>query len=228
MPCPWSALRQVPSEWCEESLCSWVRQPANTWSNVGFLIVGIVILRWTSRGRSPHLRGLAYVCLVTAIGSAFYHASETFLGRVADYVGMYLGASYMLAVNVSRWRKRAEPAVRALFWVTLLAPLGAMLYAPGLATALYVGETTFCCLGLELALFIRDRRSIRYRALVTYWGLFLVGYALWQLDIHHVLCQPGNHVLNGHAAWHLLNASALFYLFRFYEQFVVLRGARLP
>jgi len=221
-------LTQVPSEWCEASLCGWIRQPANTWSNVGFLVVGIVILVWTARGRSPHLRGLGYVCLVTAVGSAFYHASEAFIGRVADYVGMYLGASYMLAVNVSRWRKRAGPVVRALFWATLLAPLVVMLYAPGLATAFYVGETVFCCLGLEVALFVRERRSIRYRALVVYWAVFLVAYAAWQLDIHHVLCDPGNHLLNGHAAWHLLNAVAFLYLFRYYEQFDVLRDARFP
>ena len=228
MHCPWNELTQVPSEWCEESLCSWVRQPANTWSNVGFLIVGIVILRWTARGRSPHLRGLGYICLVTAVGSAFYHASETFIGRVADYVGMYLGASYMLAVNVSRWTRRAGPGLRWLFWATLLAPLTVMLYAPRLAVTLYVIETGFCCLGLEVALFVRERKSIHYRSLVIYWGIFLVGYALWQLDIHHVLCDPGNHVINGHAAWHLLNSAALLYLFFYYEQFEVLRDARIP
>lgn len=228
MPCPWDGLEQVPSEWCEESLCSWVRQPANTWSNVGFLVVGIIILRWTARGRSPHLRGLGYVCLVTAVGSALYHASETFIGRVADYVGMYSGASYMLAVNVSRWRMRAGPFVRALFWLTLLTPLAVMLIAPRTASVLYEVETVFCCMGLECALFRRDRTWVRYRMLVTYWGLFLVGYGLWQLDIHHVLCNPGNHVLTGHALWHLLNAAALLYLFRFYEQFEVLRDARLP
>ncbi|MEO6324131.1 MAG: ceramidase domain-containing protein [Thermoanaerobaculia bacterium] len=225
--CPWSGLTQVPSEWCEQSLCSWVRQPANTWSNIGFFIVGVVILRWTARGRSRHLRGLGYVCLVTAVGSAFYHASETFLGRFADYVGMYSGASYMLAVNVSRWRKRAGPAVRALFWVTLLGPLGGMLLAPRMAVTLYVIETVFCCLGLEVALFVRERKSIRYRSLAIYWAIFLAGYAFWQLDIHHLLCNPGNHVINGHAAWHLLDAAGLLYLFFYYEQFDVLRESHV-
>lgn len=226
--CPWDGWARVPPEWCEESLCAWVRQPGNTWSNVGFLIAGIAILRMAAKGRSPHLRGLGIVCVVTALGSAFYHASETFAGRVADYVGMYMGASYMLAVNVSRWRRRSGTPVRILFWATLLAPLATMLFAPRLATPIYVVETVVCCLGLEIALFVRDRRSTRYRFLITYWAVFLIGYGFWQLDIHHILCNPRNHVLSGHALWHLLNAAAFFFLFRYYEQFEALRDERSP
>ena len=53
-----------------------------------------------------------------------------------------------------------------------------MLFAPRLAITLYVIETVFCCLGLEVALFVRERKSIHYRSLatglLTAIGLFIV------------------------------------------------------
>ena len=38
------------------------------------------------------------------------------------------------------------------------------------------------------------------------------------LDVSRVWCDPGNHWLQGHAAWHVLTAGTLFWLYRFYER----------
>ena len=227
-PCPWDFLTHVPSEFCEESLCGWVRQPANTWSNVGFLIVAWLILREAKRDGAPHLKGLALVAFVTALGSAFYHASETFIGRVADYSGMFLGASYMLAVNVRRLTHWRPLIIRAIFWGSCVGLLGTMIVRPDLATTLYIAETGICCVGLELVLYIQKGRSIRYRWLLWYWGLFFVAYAIWIADLHHVLCIPGNHILTGHGVWHLLDAWALLVLYRYYTQFRELEPVHIP
>ena len=224
MTCPWDSFAHESSRFCEESLCSWVRQPANTWSNVGFLLVGILILRFAAQGRSRHLRALGWISIATALGSAFYHASETLIGRVADYAGMYLGASFMLAVNVARLlRGRAPRLAHGLFWASFAGPMALMLKDEQLATAVYIGETAFCCVALELVLFIQQGKTTRYRFLVFYWLLFGVAYALWCLDVKGFLCDPKSHLLNGHAAWHLLDAAALFVLYRYYEQFQALR-----
>ena len=36
------------------------------------------------------------------------------------------------------------------------------------------------------------------------------------LDVTRVWCDPENHWLQGHAAWHLLSAASLVALYRFY------------
>jgi hypothetical protein len=36
-------------------------------------------------------------------------------------------------------------------------------------------------------------------------------------DVTRTFCDPKNHLIQGHAIWHLLSALALFALFRFYE-----------
>jgi len=48
---------------------------------------------------------------------------------------------------------------------------------------------------------------------------FAIAFIFWNLDIHNIVCDPKNHLLTGHAVWHLLNAIAIWYIYRFYEQF---------
>lgn len=223
MTCPWESLTRAPAEFCEASICGWIRQPANTWSNVGFLVVGVVILRRARKTEARHLSGLGYIVLATAFGSAFFHASETLLGRFLDWAGMYLGASYMLSVNVRRWLRWPRGRIRVLFWANFLVLMALMtpqaLRAP---STYYMLEMSFCCVTVEAFLFIRDRRTTNYTWLVRYWTVFLVAYGLWHLDVRRVLCDPGNHWISGHALWHLLDAVALAFLFEFYRQFRVL------
>jgi hypothetical protein len=224
--CPWEGLVFRPAEFCEESLCSWVRQPANTWTNIGFILAGIAILRAARRDGFEHLRGLALIALATGVGSAFFHASETFIGRLFDYGGMYLGASYMLAVNVRRWLLLGRPAIRAIFWASTAAPLLLMFIYDGYAQSIYVVEGMFCCGFVEAILYLRQRRKgprVRYKWLVGYWIVFLVAFTFWWLDKTRALCSPGNHWISGHGAWHLLDALALFLVYLFYRQFDVLR-----
>lgn len=227
--CPWEGFVFRPAEFCEESLCAWIRQPGNTWTNIGFILAGFAILRAARRDDCKHLRGLAFVAMATGIGSAFFHASETFVGRLFDYGGMYMSAAYMLSVNVRRWLLPSRSIIRLLFLLAVVAPLVLMLVDDRYAMALYMVEGTFCCLMLEGILYVRQRGSaspVRYRWLGWYWLVFLIGYAIWWLDIKHVLCSPGNHWISGHGVWHLLDALALYLTYFYYRQFDVLRFDR--
>ena len=45
--CPWyelSELRLPNFDWCEAQRCSYVVEPANAWSNLAYVIVGLVLL----------------------------------------------------------------------------------------------------------------------------------------------------------------------------------------
>ena len=190
---------------------------------MGFLVTGVLILVRCRRGDLPHLRSLAYVSIVTALGSAFFHASETFVGRVLDWFGMYLGSAYMLTENVQRWRPSRPWVQRTVFWTTVGALLSTMILLPDLAQTLYIAQMAFCCVVLECILLRRQGSRTRYRALFVYWAVFVVAYAAWWLDKSKAVCDPANHVLSGHAVWHLLDAVALYWLFVFYRQFPSLR-----
>jgi uncharacterized membrane protein len=130
----------------------------------------------------------------------------------------------MLAVNLRRLTGWSRKIIRLFFWGNFL--LGMALMVPEShrhPSVYYIAETTFCCVGLEAVLFLKYRKTTRYRWLMRYWIVFLVAYALWTLDKREILCDPSNHWISGHAAWHLLDAVALYFVFEYYRQFRVLR-----
>ena len=51
--CPWFALSELARpdiKWCEAPQCSWVVEPANTWSNLFYVAVAFVLWRWSKTG----------------------------------------------------------------------------------------------------------------------------------------------------------------------------------
>src|ERR1043166_5189618 len=79
--CPWHTMAVSQYPFCEAPLCAWVEQPSNTFSNLGFLAVGIWILARERREQSFWAIALGLILVATAAGSAFYHATGTFLGE---------------------------------------------------------------------------------------------------------------------------------------------------
>ena len=49
-------------------------------------------------------------------------------------------------------------------------------------------------------------------------GLFLLSFSIWVTDITGVLCDPANHLVTGHAVWHVLNAISVALLGLFYQR----------
>ena len=40
LTCPWDQFEPTTRHFCEAELCQWVTKPAESWSNIGFIIVG--------------------------------------------------------------------------------------------------------------------------------------------------------------------------------------------
>ena len=59
--CPWANWSRPNIKWCEENLCQVITTPANTWSNLVYIIVGLYILiegaRNYERKRKRRLHG---------------------------------------------------------------------------------------------------------------------------------------------------------------------------
>jgi hypothetical protein len=224
MVCPWDSFRQSDLVFCEASQCAWVKEPANTWSNVGYLAAGIYIL--VAIGRRPEralLRALALVALVTAIGSAFYHASGIRSAMLADYAGMFLGTAALTALNVRRWLGWRDPAVWAVLVATTAGLLAFIAVFPGSERMVFMAAMPCCA--IELRLFFRDRAQISYRFYGLAWLSVIAGSIFWWLDLERVWCTPDNHLFNGHAIWHLGTAASLVLYFQYYLQFEALRGS---
>lgn len=214
----WRPATCFPDDcFCEAIRDTFVRQPANTWSSLAFVIVALWVASWRPR------RGLSGVALTDAeaglfsgslaligLGSAFYHASLTFVGQVLDVSGMYLVATFILLHRLGQ-RLALSPLWGVLGFVLVNAVLmTAQVTTPALRRVVFGF--------LLLAALVVEWRSSRVsRAwLTTCAGVMGIAFLIWVADRQRLVCAPES-IVQGHAIWHVLGALAAACLWRSYE-----------
>lgn len=227
----WRVATCMPDAcFCERIRSGSVRQPANTWSSLGFVFVGLVVFAQAhrdlarptkSRNGNPMVRHLAYggtfalSLILIGLGSAFFHASLTFWGQFADVMGMYMLAGFIFIYNLSRSRE-ISPWVMVSVYVLLLVVLGLILLnLPGLRRYIF-GVMLLLALIPEYIVLTRKKPVIETRFLKAALLLICVGFFIWILDILKLLCSPDSW-LQGHAIWHIFGAIAAGLLYVYYR-----------
>ena len=203
-----------------------LRQPANTLSNLGFVLAGLAVGWYAGlpRGRLAR-RGLATTYAVVVVllgpGSMAMHATQSELGGRLDQLSMYLVAGFAAAYAGIRLAGRgAGTFVVAL--VALVALCDA--HRPGRdrsrwSTTPATRRSRSCSwwpwssrAGYAAAPTARRASRGSARALAT----MAVAFAVWTLSRSGApLCDPHSWV-QGHAVWHLLCAVAAYCLYRYW------------
>ena len=216
----WRPASCLPDRcFCEAIRSRLVQQPVNTISSLAF--VGVAVLVWLSarasagigRFHSRRVYAVLYgsALLVIGLGSAFYHASLSFIGQSVDVLGMYLIATFIVIYNLGRVRSLSTLAAAFGYVVGNAALLAGLVWFP--AARRYVfGLLVLLGLALELRArrveeAARERRSITIALVILF-----AGFAIWTLDITRQLCAPQS-LLQGHAVWHLAGAAAAWFMY---------------
>ena len=217
--CPWSGFTPPNVDWCEEELCAWVTNPADTWSNVAYLVFGIWMWRRARRDPASGLRLFGPTSIATGIFSGVYHASYTWFLQFFDFVGMFLFCFVVLVQNALRLGWIAP--TRKYAWYAGGVALSSAAVPPAFEIGFPIQALVFllivAMLGQELALWRRAGSGADYRPYAVALVLIAAAAICSALDVSRVWCDPTNHWLQGHAAWHVLSAASLFALFLFYE-----------
>jgi hypothetical protein len=210
---------------CEAGRDWVVRQPANTFSNVGFVAAGLLIA-WHAGDRrndlSAHRRlGTAMACIVVLLGpgSAAMHATQSAVGGHLDMLSMYLVAAFAAAYAAMRWLRGSVPLFAATFagGIAFCEIVGS--WDVELPVVMHPGNAAFALLlvvatALEVAIMLRgetrSRRAYGYAALAS----ILVAFAIWNAT-KAWLCDPRS-LIQGHAIWHVLCAVSAYCLYRYY------------
>lgn len=231
--CPWSTWTRPNLQWCEENLCAYVTAPANTYSNAAYIIAGLWMAREARRRRSPTLALFGPGSVVVGVTSATYHASYTWFFQFFDFFGMYVFALMPLTLNLRRLGVLTASSMRR-FFAGALAALCTLTYVLNLLDIpiqFIVLVLIFTVIFQEWMLHRRySRGGARKPTPPDYFQwlmgiLFLfVGAICSAADKLGIWCDPKNHVIQGHAAWHLLTAVSLCFIFRFYGQFALDQG----
>ena len=218
------------ANFCEAARNGLLKQPANTVSNAGFVLAGLLVA-WRAGRRSdlgdtlPRHPGLptSYAVVLVLLGpaSAAMHATQSSLGGHLDLLSMYLIASFAAAYAVMRLLGQSTLTfvqVGSLFVAgcVLVEAAGAGREVPVVLSTgnLAFGTLLIVAVTLEVVLWRRggERTDLRYGAAAL--ASIVIAFVIWNLSKAR-WCDPDS-LLQGHAAWHLLCAVAAYFLFRLY------------
>ena len=219
--CPWADWSRPNIKWCEENLCAWVTAPANTWSNLAYIVLGLWMWRMARKSGKKAMLLFGPASIVVGVTSLLYHASYTFVFQFGDFVGMFVFIDLLVSFNQRRLGQvsgdnHARVYLLEVIVSSLLVPI--CFYA-GIPIQLLVLASILWVLGLEAMIRMRGEPGVAYKWLFCSVGAAAAGATCSALDVTGVWCDPHDHVVQGHAAWHVLTALALLFAYYFYEQF---------
>ena len=194
-----------------------IRQAANTYSSLAFVFSGMFIIASARKGNRFSVGYsilMALASIIVGVGSAFYHASLTFIGQFFDVFGMFLLAAFMLVYAWERiWKLRISTTLGLfltlnifLSWLQITIP-DTRRYA--FAIVLIIA------LVFEYYFRIKDKPQINVRLLQIGISLLAGAYIIWILDNTRTICFERS-LLQGHAIWHILGAISVWFLYRYY------------
>lgn len=213
---------------CETVGTGLIRQPINAYTNVAYILVGIVILYYLSHTKNNHtsftpvtglprklliLFGLASIAV--GIGSFIYHASFIFLGEQLDDDSMYLIGSYMLFFAIAHHRKLST-GIFILYFMGLNISFELLIFFFPVIRGMLFGILIVASLMITQAYLRKGLVKDEKQHFTIAIELFAAAYLIWILDKTHYLCYP-NSFFQGHAIWHILSAVAGLYFFFFMD-----------
>jgi len=216
------------ANFCEAPRDWFVRQPANTFSNIGFVAAGVLIA-WHAGTRQNVRSSLsahrqlptAIACLVVLLGpaSAAMHATQSALGGELDMLSMYLVAAFAFAYATMRWRRGGTGLLVTTFLAAVASCELVSLAHVTIPVVMTTGNAAFGLLlvtATVLEVRIIRRAEVTAQRAYAYGSLaaIVIAFVIWNAT-QTWLCDPHS-LVQGHAIWHLLDAVSAYLLYRYY------------
>ena len=221
----------VGGNFCEDPGNGLILQPANSFSNIGFILSGISCA-WILSHRDVNQTGFffkhpfipLFYCLITVLlgpCSMAMHATETRIGGLFDMNSMYLFGSFMFAFALARYYNLNSLIFISIYFVSLILCNIAGTYRTVFGFDFYAGSAAFglvCCLGMlfEYLNLKKNRPVVQFKYAIFCSLSFLIAFFVWHFGWDgHCFCNPTS-LFQWHGVWHLLCGLSTFFLFRYY------------
>ncbi|MCO5230553.1 MAG: ceramidase [Chitinophagales bacterium] len=220
------------ADFCEAGRPGLIKQPVNTFSNIGFVLVGLFI-GWSqasghySQNKNLITQGLFFstffACLSVLLGpgSMAMHATTSRVGGFLDMLSMYLVASFIFSYAITRLMKWSNNGFILAFIFAMTVQLVVHNLDYEVPVVGFIGSF---CFGVFLILtaiieflnYIIHRPNIQIKYGIASALAMCVAFFVWNLSLSSSpWCDPSS-LIQGHGIWHLLNATSIYFLYRFY------------
>ena len=195
-----------------------VRQPITALSNLGYVLVGALILAAAPSRQKNALqnerlfpRWFAAALFITGWASFLSHASLTRLGEWLDLMGVYQLLLVLLVYSLHRLTGRNF----LVFYGVALFVFGAqMVIAPQWQQVIIAGIlSAWVAAEVSVRKLRRPQGKNRFTLLAVIF--FAAGAGIWMFNGRAPQCPPG--AFPWHLAWHLLSAAAFRFLYRYFD-----------
>lgn len=208
-------------KWCERTLCTWMNEPANAVSNIGYIVVAILIFLEARRNKNGLGVGFAWIVFVVGATSWFYHATNNYFTQVLDFVGMFFYVFLLLVFNLRRLGAVAEKNQWWFYGAFVAAATAAVpiLARAGIPYQILIALSAVGIVVTEGIIFLRKGEpETRYAMFGVAIVFFAAAAACSASDVERLVCDPDNHFLQGHALWHLLSSVGIYFSYRFFAR----------
>ncbi|MCC6515819.1 MAG: ceramidase domain-containing protein [Chitinophagales bacterium] len=239
---PWASWRQAlgnATHFCEMNrFDQLIVQPSNTWSNLGYIIVGLIFLSIAKNDHKYEHRkqvnnvlakfpGFTYLIgfsvLYLGLGSFLYHATLTYFFQKLDQTGMYFilvsFIAYVLFKLFPQIKFRGKIYVSNTFFMicAIVVQLLFFFFLWKLPINILFPALTISFFTVNFLLIAKMRNSVSMVSLMKASLVsILIAASVWILDITDKLCSPTS-IFQGHALWHILGALSVFLGYLYYR-----------
>ena len=222
--CPWYELSEMAKpnvKWCEASQCSWITEPANTWSNLAFVFSGMLIWYLARKKGQKSLALFGPVAIFVGACSFVYHMSYTMVLQTFDFIAMYAFVGILLLFNLRRLEKISKEK-QVPFFIGIVVGCTALFmvfYALNIPMQIIVAALVVLFIVTEVMARKKLSTKPNSKHFIIAFASLGVALAFTLLDVTRTWCDPHNHVLQGHALWHVFNSITIFFIYKYFEQF---------
>jgi len=224
----------LTGEYCEfNDVNQFFHQSMNTYTNLSYFFFGVLVLQigmndLKNKGLAkkskledfPALSVLMGICLIyLCFGSAFFHASLTWVGQRVDMNGTYSIPIVLLGIalyhifykiDFSDNLKKAWIAFLVLVIIAFIQ-VHLMISSGKLLPALILLQTV-----LVLIIYFQNRKEKSFLLAISSLVLMVIAVKIRALDVQKVGCDPHS-LYQGHSVWHFLTALSSFCGYAFFR-----------
>ena len=147
-----------------------------------------------------------------------FHATGSRIGEIVDVSAMYLVSSLFLVFYIKRFFNSSLRTLIFIYLTMNVFSITSLVMSQSNGIILFTIQIAVSVF-FEIAARLDKSVVVNQRHLRFLVAGFIVAFTCWVLDIRNVICDPENHILGGHAIWHLANATCLWNFYKFQEQF---------